>query len=97
MCEKFSAYFNEKIAKAKTNISLLKIQLTPSIPPVPSQRGSMLDSLAVITVEEISKLIAQLPNKSSPLDYLHTSVFKSCSNVLSPLITRFANLPYNEG
>src|SRR5271163_3984213 len=57
----------------------------------------MLDSLAVMTVEEVSKLIAQLPNKSSPLDYLHTSVLKSCSDVLSPLITRLANLSFNEG
>jgi hypothetical protein len=38
-----------------------------------------------------------LPNKSSPLDYIHTSVLKSCSDVLSPLIARLANLSFAEG
>jgi len=46
---------------------------------------------------EVSKLIARLPNKSSPLDYIHTSLLKSCSDVLTPLIVHLVNLSFTEG
>jgi hypothetical protein len=43
------------------------------------------------------KLIANLPNKTSPLDYIHTSVFKLCSYVITPLIVHLANLLFAVG
>ena len=46
---------------------------------------------------EVSKIIARLSNKSSPLDYIHTSVLKACSDVFSPLITRLTSLSFSEG
>ena len=99
MCDRFSSFFHEKIVKAKTRISTMKAQLT-SIPPRAqtdtSQNGPCLDFLAETTVVEVSKLIAHLPNKSSPLDYIHTSVLKNCSDVFSPLIVHLANLSFAE-
>ena len=103
MCKRFSEYFNDKIIKAKTKISTLKSQLShsPDRLPVtinPSQHKSMYFNTFVETSEaEVSKIIARLPNKSSPLDYIHTSVLKACSDVFSPLVTRLANLSFSEG
>jgi hypothetical protein len=100
MCDKFSSFFNEKINKAKAKVSLLRAQLTPFSPePNPALTNSdpVLDIFAEASVSEVSKLIAKLPNKTSPLDYIHTSVLKSCSDVITPLIVRLANLSFAEG
>jgi len=100
MCDKFSAFFNEKIKKAKIKVALLRSQLTP-LSPKPksdsSKSDQLFDSLTETTISEVSKLIAKLPNKTSPLDYVHTSVLKSCSDVITPLIVHLANLSFAEG
>ena len=100
MSNKFSSFFNEKIHKAKAKVLLLKAQLTPvsQKPKLDLKTGdTLLGSLAETSVDEVSKLIAKLPNKTSPLDYIHTSVLKSCSEVMSPLIAHLANLSFKEG
>ena len=100
MSERFSDFFNDKIVKAKTKIAGLRAHLNPSLQPTQEDviaSDSCLHYLAETSVAEVSKLVAKLPNKSSPLDYLHTSVIKSCSKVISPLIVRLANLTFAEG
>src|SRR2546426_2608170 len=100
MCEKFSAFFHEKISKAKAKISVLRAQLTstpPTLPSGTSNSAPLLDILDKTTEYEVSKLIAKLSNKTSPLDYIHTSVLKSCSVVLTPLIVHLGNLSFEEG
>lgn len=79
MCDEFSKYFSEKINKAKAKISLLKSQLMPNTNALRS--NAIFESLVETTEAEVSKVIARLPNKSSPLDYIHTSVLKTCSDV----------------
>jgi fibrillarin-like rRNA methylase len=49
------------------------------------------------TDAEVRKIILQLPNKTSPLDFIHTSVLKSCVDVFVPLLTRLVNLSFSEG
>jgi hypothetical protein len=81
-------------------VLLLKAQLTPfSQDPNPESTKSdpVLDVFAEASVNEVSKLIDNLPNKTSLLDYIHTSVLKSCSDVITPLIVRLANLLFAEG
>src|SRR6476619_7036548 len=39
----------------------------------------------------------RLPNKTSPLDNVHTSALKTCSGVRVPLVTRLINLSFSEG
>jgi hypothetical protein len=100
MCERFSAFFNEKVVKAKTKLSTTRALLTPNLPSpqtIHSHDDPCLDSLAATTAAEVSRLIARLPNKSSPLDYIHTSILKACSDVFSPLIAHLANLSFAEG
>jgi len=100
MSNRFSAFFNEKIVKAKTNILMLRSQSPLNAPFEPSDEinsDSCLHSLSEVSVVEVSRLIARLPNKTSPLDYIHTSVLKACSDDLSPQIARLANLSFTEG
>jgi hypothetical protein len=100
LCDKFSAFFAEKIRNAKVKVSALKAHLTPTVPrsgTEPKNSGVLLDILAKTSDSEVSQLIARLPNKTSPLDYIHTSVLKSCSDVLTPLVVRLANLSFAEG
>jgi len=100
MCHRFSTFFNEKIVKAKRRISEMRTQLDSNLQQIQIENnltGSQFNSLAEAYVAEVSRLITRLPNKSSPLDYLHTSVLKSCSDVIAPLITHLANLSFAEG
>jgi hypothetical protein len=98
MSAKFSAFFNEKINKAKAKVSLLRAQLAPfTLNQLIRTSDTLLDILAETSVSEVSKLITNLSNKTSPLDYIHTSVLKSCSDVIAPLIVHLANLSFREG
>jgi len=102
MCHRFSSFFNDKIVNAKMKIATMRALIPPHL--MSSQtlnRGTdtveAFDSLPEVSVDEVTRLIARIPNKTSPLDYIHTSVLKSCSVVLAPLITRLANLSFTEG
>ena len=41
--------------------------------------------------------MAAMPAKSSPMDFVPSSMLKSCSYLLSPTIARIANLSFTEG
>ena len=47
--------------------------------------------------DEVKKLSSGIPGKSCPLDFIPTSLIKSCSDVFSELISRLANLSFTEG
>ena len=82
ICDRFSAFFNDKILNVKAKVSVLKSQLTINSkqPPVRSTITTPLELFIETSEAEVSKLIARLPNKSSPLDYIHTSLLKSRSD-----------------
>src|SRR5688572_9802013 len=73
-------------------VSLLRAQLLPfSQDPNPDSTNSdlVLNVFDEASVAEVSKLIAKLLNMTSPLDYIHMSVLKSCSDVMAPLIVHW--------
>ena len=45
----------------------------------------------------MAKLLNTLSAKSSPMDFVPTSVLKRCSGVFAPLIARLANLSFDQG
>ena len=45
-----------------------------------------------VTPAEVSKLLQSMPNKSSQLDYISTSLLKLCADIFSILISHLANL-----
>ena len=79
---------------------MLKAQLAPFSQdqnPESTKNDRVLDVFAEASVNEVSKLIANLPNKTSPLNYSHKLMLKSCSDVITPLIVHLANLSFTEG
>jgi hypothetical protein len=99
LCHSFSSFFRDKVARVRSSVDAMKSQqgigLSQDI--TPGDRNSLFCSLEPVTLKEVSNLLLRLPNKSSPLDYVHTSVLKSCSDVFAPLIAHLANLSFAEG
>jgi hypothetical protein len=97
MSQRSADFFKAKVAKVKSAVSALKGQITPGQQHQQPAAVPKLDNLTPTRVEEVARLISRLPNKTSPLDYVHSSVVKACSDVFAPLITKLANLSFAEG
>jgi len=65
--------------------------------PLQTVAGSFLDDFQPPTKDEVRRLISTMPNKSSLVDCLPTSVMKSCSGVFAPLTAHQAKLSFSEG
>lgn len=99
LCHSFSSFFKDKVARVRSSVDAMRKQLhLSSSEDISACEGdSLFSSLEPVTHTEVSNLLMRLPNKTSPLDYVHTSVLKSCSAVFAPLIARLANLSFSEG
>ena len=58
--------------------------------------GEALSDFAPVTSAEVSQLLRSMSNKSSPPDYIPTSLLKSSSNTFSILISHLANLSFTQ-
>ena len=97
MCDKFASYFASKVEKVKSSVmECVKQIITPPMYTTKTPTTS-LDLFSPATETEVLRVIKCLPSKTSPLDYIHTSVIKSCADVLVPLITRLINLSFQDG
>jgi len=99
LCYSFSSFFCDKVARVKSSVESMRSQLNLSAANdiLVADSNPPLDHLDRVTQEEVARLLSRLPNKSSPLDYIHTSIIKSCSDVFAPLIAHLANLSFSEG
>ena len=97
MCNVFMTHFADKVKKAKATVSAMRSQLTTCQQRDQSVIDTQLDCFTPTSVVEVLKLISCLPNKTSPLDYIHMSVLKACSDVFALLIVHLANLTFTEG
>ena len=59
--------------------------------------GEVLSDFSPVTPAEVSQLLRSMSNKSSPLDYIPTSLLKSCADTFSILISHLANLSFTPG
>ena len=59
--------------------------------------GPTLDLLSPVAPNEVLGTLNSLPAKSSALDFVPTSLLKSCSEVFSILIAKLANLSFLHG
>ena len=90
-------FFSDKIDKVKSNIAHRLSNLPPSLFTDPRHVGEPLDLLLPVTVDEVEKVWTHTSAKSSPSDYIPTSLIKLCSPTFSELITYLANLSFHEG
>jgi len=102
LCSTFSDYFIDKILTLKQTIHD-KLKVLPSAPHLAdcsftaTAATSYLDHLIPATKSEIIKLLKCTKAKSSQLDFIPTSLLKSCSDTFSDIICRLANLSFTEG
>ena len=94
MCDKFAAYFISKIDKVKASVTTCVQQIRNPMMQKSKSLTASLDLFEPATEAEVLRVMMRLPNKTSPLDYIHTSVLKSCSGVFAPLVTRLTNLSF---
>ena len=89
----FSSFFKEKIA-------LIHIPLPTSIlrctDPILPENRTPLSYFSFFSIEEVSRLIRSLPNKSSPLDLIPTSTLKRFSHLFAPIISKLTNLSFSQ-
>jgi len=72
---------------------------TPAMvhPPVPRICSSTLSTLETVTVDEVTRVIRLLPQKTSPLDIMPVPLLKLSADTIAPLISRLANLSFANG
>ena len=58
--------------------------------------GEVLSDFNPVIPAEVSQLLRSISNKSSPLDYIPTSLLKSCGNTFSIIISHLANLSFTQ-
>ena len=99
LCHSFSSFFKDKVARVRLSVNAMRSQqdIGSTHDKTAVDGNSLFSTLKTVTHTEVSNLLLKLPNKSSPFDYIHTSVLKSCSDVFAPLIVHLANLSFSEG
>ena len=60
-------------------------------------KSEEITSFNDVSVFEVLKLIAQLPNKSSPRDTQPTPLLKQCAAVFAPITAHLANISFKDG
>ena len=97
LADGLGVFFKEKILKlkktVKTRINLNDHKALDFDQPF---NGQPMDTLPIVSQAEVFKLLAGLPPKSSPMDFIPTSLLKSCSDVFSIIIAKIANLSFEE-
>ena len=94
----FSDFFITKNCTIKDTINS-KVSSFPhptNIPDLPIT-GTQFDQFPSVTPTELLKLINKSSNKSSSMDFIPTSLIKSCSTVFLDKISNLANLPISQG
>jgi hypothetical protein len=98
LCLNFSNFFQTKITNLKLTVAakLAHLGSAPCYPDHPHS-GPYFDCLTSVTSAEVRKIITSYPNKSSPMDFVPTSLIKACPSVFSELIATLANLSFKQG
>ena len=93
----FNSFFISTITKIHESIA--NTLASSPISPFPTRQfsGTPISVLQPVSSEEFLKLIRSLPNKSSPLDSLPTTLLKKYALTLSPILYKLANLAFSTG
>jgi hypothetical protein len=98
LCDGFSTFFVDKLNLIAGTISTrLQGMAAYRLQPTCRKSPTLMDSLSEVTAEEVSRLIAALPAKTSTLDFMPISLMKSCADVMAPVIAGLANRSFQTG
>ena len=97
-CEHFADFFKSKIENLTRAVATAASKLRPSAVHLDLPfTGTPLDILPPLDIDTVSDLIRSTKPKSSCVDYIPTSLLKSCPEVFGALLCRLANLSFTEG
>ena len=98
LCQNFLQFFMDKVANIASFIQakLVGSTVDPYTYDQP-YNGSTLAHLPAVTTKEVAHILTEMPCKSSLIDFIPTSLLKSCSDFFAPIIARLANLSFAEG
>jgi len=96
-CQNFAEFFNNKIVNLKRAVALAasKVQLV-TLTGMPFI-GTPLVDLPPFDIDTVLKIISSTKPKSSSVDFIPTTLIKSCPDVFAVIICRLANLSFSEG
>ena len=96
LANSLASFFHQKIVALNESISL-KLRSSPSPFDFDQPHSNeLLSDFTPVTPAEVSKLLQSMSNKSSQLDYIPTSLMKSCAETFSILISHLANLSFTQ-
>jgi len=81
LCSSFSDHFSDKITKLKQAVSRDKLAHPTHLSADCPHLGNSFNTLCCVNPAEVLKIIRVLPPKSSPFDFIPTSLIKSCSHI----------------
>jgi len=96
LCASFSTFFCNKISSLKSVIASQIASLPPPLPD-PICHHLTMQLLEPVTASEVFRMLLSIPSKTSVLDFVPTSVVKSCPALFSDLIAHLANLSFSNG
>ena len=97
LCGTFSKFFTDKITLLKRAVATDTAALGTPCPLDNQHNGKIFDDLGPVTPNEVRKVLASIPAKSSPLDFVPTSLIKQCDSVFAEIIARLANISFTCG
>ena len=97
-CKSVARFFQDKVTRIKTSISdrlqgIIGDKFTWDKPHL----GPLFDNVPSVTISEVTNILRTMPSKSSPLDFIPTSLLKNCSDIFAPIICTLANLSFSDG
>ena len=96
LANSLASFFCQKIVALKESISS-KLHSGPSPFDFDQPHAAdLLSDFAPVTPAEVTRLLQSMSNKSSQLDYIPTSLLKSCADTFSLLISHLANLSFSQ-
>ena len=98
VCDGFFDSFVDKIGEIATKIKdvITSGNLPPPVPLVHSQ-STNLSHFTYIAEEDVFPVIRNITCKTSPMDYVATTVLKSTADVIGHQIANLTNLSFAEG
>ena len=96
LANSLATFFYQKIVALKDSISLELGDSPSSFDFDQPHSKELLTDFTPVTPAEISKLLQSMSNKSSQLDYIPTSLMKTCADTFSVLISHLANLLFTQ-
>jgi Reverse transcriptase (RNA-dependent DNA polymerase)/Endonuclease-reverse transcriptase len=90
-----AAFFVNKVRDIRLNIMSVLVNSDPD--PLAydgHHEGSCLSDFEPVTEDEVLRLLMSMTSKSSPLDFIPTSLLKACSGPFASIIARLANLTF---